>query len=208
MYGEWDPSGGYAGVSSYANSAATDSRWDQFLNELGLWISPGRGLLILTPAVIALLPALIRSWRLMPEWVKSLALGGLAYAMIQGLLNYFAGGAGFFGYRLTLEVLACMFPALAISVRRAGRLARATLPSVIAVQMGIYGFGAARDGFTMAPTDAWRVNSVVWAVSTVPAFGLMLLLMGALAVLVVRVAPSTWAWPSDTSAPQQAHQRG
>lgn len=214
MYGEWDPAGGYATVATYASNASAESRGDQLLNLAGLWISPGRGLLILTPGVLVLLPAVVRSWRSLPGWSRTLFVSGLLYALVQGLLNFFAGGEGFFGYRLTLETLACMFPALALSVGRAGRAARAALPPLLAMQGGVFAFAAARDAYSISPDDAWRVNPVLAAVSDVPALGAMLLLMAGLAVLVRRMPPDSWRWPetaltdSDDSAPQQARQRG
>ena len=201
MYGEWDPSGGYGGVSVYAEQAAGGGRLDQLVNELGLWVSPGRGLLVLTPCVLVLVPAAWRAWPALPEWVRSLALAGLAYAFVQGLMNVFAGGAGFFGYRLTLETLACLFPTLALSVQHAGTVARTVLPPLVMVQVGAFGFGAIVDGFTMAPSDAWRVNSVAWAVATIPALGVLLALLAGLTVLVCRMVPESWAWPAAEAQP-------
>ncbi|GAB2622989.1 hypothetical protein GCM10027270_07160 [Nocardioides ginkgobilobae] len=211
MYGEWDPAGGYATVATYASNASEESRANQILNFAGLWISPGRGLLVLTPCVLLLLPALVRSWRDLPGWSRTLLVSGLLYAVIQGLLNFFAGGAGFFGYRLTLETLACMFPALALSVERAGRTARAALPPLLAVQVGVYAFAAARNAYSISPDDAWRINPVLVAVGDVPALGVMLLLLAGVAALACRMTPDSWSWPTPRrpgSAPQQAHQRG
>jgi len=211
MYGEWDPAGGYANVTEYASNASAGRRGDQLLNIAGLWISPGRGLLVLTPCVLVLFPAVARSWRGLPGWSRTLLLSGLLYAVIQGLLNYFAGGEGFFGYRLTLETLACMFPALALSVGNAGRGARAVLPPLLAVQVGTYAYAAARDAYSISPDDAWRLNPVLLAIGDVPAFGVLLLLLAGLAVLAGRIAPGSWTWPTaaaGASAPEQAHQRG
>ena len=208
MYGEWDPAGGYPGVSSYAENAAGTGRFDQLLNELGLWISPGRGLLVLTPCVLLLSPALVRGWRQLPDWTRSLFVAGILYSVVQGLMNVFAGGAGFFGYRLTLETLACMFPALVLCTTYAGPIARAVLPPVLAVQVGWFSVGAARDAFSMAPEDAWTVSSVALALEATPAFGAMLLLLAALAVLVCRMLPATWAWPrEEPSAAEETRQR-
>lgn len=208
MYGEWDPAGGYAGVSTYAENAAEQGRLDQLVNELGLWISPGRGLLVLTPCVLLLAPAVVRGWGQTPDWVRSLFAAGILYSVVQGLMNVFAGGAGFFGYRLTLETLACMFPALVLCTRFAGPVARMLLPPVLVVQAGWFAFGAAVDGFTMAPSNAWRISSVAWAASTIPAFGIMLVLLAALTVLVCRMLPATWAWPrEEPSAAEETRQR-
>jgi hypothetical protein len=156
-----------------------------------------------------LAPALWRGWQGLPDWARSLAVGGLLYAFIQGLMNVFAGGAGFFGYRLTLETLVCLFPALALTASHAGNVARTVLPPLLVVQVGVFAFGAAKDGFTMPPSEAWQVNSVAWAASTVPAFGVMLVLLAALTLLACRMLPTSWSWPTDgsSSRTQEPHER-
>ena len=80
-------------------------------------------------------PALVRSWRNLPDWSRALVWGGLAYSVLQCLLDDYDGGYGFYGYRLGLEMLACITPAVALSAPRAGRLARRLIGPALAVQL-------------------------------------------------------------------------
>lgn len=207
MYGEWDPAGGYPTVTEYAQTATGASALDQLLNELGLWISPGRGLLVVTPVVLVLLPAVRRAWPTLPDWVRALLVGGISYAVVQGLLNHFGGGTGFYGYRLTLETLVSLFPALVLSLGHAGRLSRMLVPALLAAQVAAFAFGALRDAFSVENDDAWRVNSVLSAVSTVPSFAAVLVLAGLVGLLLHRVAPTAWGWPRTPSGAEEPHER-
>ena len=209
VYGEWDPAGGYASVDVYATKAAEGERWDQLLNLAGLWVSPGRGLLVVTPCILLLLPALVRSWRPLPDWTTALLLGGLAYSLAQGLMNVFAGGTGFYGYRLMLETMACAFPALALSAARAGWVARSLLPGLLAAQAVAVGVGAVRDAYSVDPDEAWRSNALWWAVTDIPMTGAALVVAAATATLAVHVlAPAWFAGRRGDSPAEQAEQRG
>ncbi|CAM3629610.1 hypothetical protein NOMA109596_04285 [Nocardioides marinus] len=206
VYGEWDPAGGYASVDVYASRAAEGQRWDQLANLAGLWVSPGRGLLVVTPCILLLLPALARHWRGLPDWATALLLGGLAYSVVQGLMNVFAGGTGFYGYRLMLETMACAFPALTLSAHRAGRVARALLPGLLGAQTVAVAVGAVREAYSVDPDEAWRSNALWWAVTDVPATGAALVAAALVATMAVRVlAPQ---WYVGGSAAQQSQQRG
>lgn len=177
MYGTWNPAGPYPTVTAYAQNAAERAGgggwFDQLVNEAGLLISPDRGLLVWTPALIILLPAVGRSWNQLPDWSRVLVIGGLAYAVVQGLLNGFAGGSGFFGYRLTLETLVCVFPAYALSAAQAGPIARRLLGPVLALQFSAISFGAVSNAFLLPDDQAWSDNSL-W--------------------LALRHEPELWAW--------------
>ncbi len=209
VYGEWDPAGGYASVDVYAAKAAEGERWEQLVNLAGLWVSPGRGLLVVTPCIVLLLPALVRAWRSLPDWATALLLGGLAYSVAQGLMNVFAGGTGFYGYRLMLETLACAFPALALSAAHAGRVSRALLPGLLAAQAVAVGVGAVRDAYSVDPDEAWTSNALWWAVTDIPATGAALVLAALTATLAVRVFAPRWYRPGvEVSAAEQAHERG
>jgi len=209
VYGEWDPAGGYASVDVYATKAAEGERWDQLVNLAGLWVSPGRGLLVVTPCILLLVPALVRSWRALPDWATALLLGGLAYSVAQGLMNLFAGGTGFYGYRLMLETMACAFPALALSAARAGLVARALLPGLLAAQAVAVGVGAVRDAYSVDPDEAWHSNALWWAVTDIPTTGGALVVAAATATLAVRVLAPGWFTPWRNASPaEQAHQRG
>lgn len=208
VYGEWDPAGGYASMDVYATRAAEGERWDQVLNLAGLWVSPGRGLLVVTPCILLLVPALVRSWRGLPDWATALLLGGLAYSLAQGLMNVFAGGTGFYGYRLMLETMACAFPALALSAARAGRVARVLLPGLLGAQVVAVAVGAVRSAYSVDPEEAWSSNALWWAVTDVPATGAALVVAAATTTLAVRVLAPRWFTHGGAASPaEQAHQR-
>jgi alpha-1,2-mannosyltransferase len=172
MYGTWNPTGSYdtASFVDYAKQSPLS-----VTNQLGLWISPGRGFLVWTPIVLLLLPALIRSWRQLPDWSRALVWGGLGYTVLQGALNRYSGGDYNYGYRLTLELLTCLTPALALSSPRMGNAARRLFGPVLALQTLAIATGAVKDGAFVGSDSAWRLNSFV--------------------LLLDRVGPYAWAAP-------------
>lgn len=165
VYGSWNP------LSSYETGAFEDYAGNHLLdpvNQLGFWVSPDRGLLVWTPVVALLLPALVRSWRELPDWSRALLLAGVAYTVLQGVLNRFSGGDSFYGYRLTLEVLACATPALALSAVRMGRWARAAFGPVLAYQGFTIFAGALNDKLGSPAEEVWRTHSFFSALSPHP----------------------------------------
>lgn len=161
IYGTWNPTGSYDGQGLV--NAAHDN-WLQPVNQLGMWIAPDRGILVWTPVVLLLLPALVRSWRTLPDWSQALLLAGLLYTFIQAEMNSFTGGYLFYGYRYGLGFLACATPALSMSVPRAGRLAARLLGPTLAVQLMAFAAGAISDGLWLGPQSVWRTNAFVHAV--------------------------------------------
>lgn len=106
------------------------------VNVAGTLASPQRGVLFVMPFVALLLPGLGRAWRGAGWLVRSAAVAGLAYAVVQLALNRFSGGVGFYGNRLMLEPLTLAAPLLVASylawvhphpARRAAFAALATL---------------------------------------------------------------------------------
>ena len=160
MYGTWSPLGAYDGGAVGQNA---DQYRYSIANQLGMWVAPDRGILLWTPVMLLLLPALVRSWRELPDWSRSLLLGGLLYTVLGGALNTFTGGEGFFGYRYGLEFLACATPALSLSCARAGRIARLCLGPVIGVQLFAFLVGAAIDSAYLPQSAAWHQNAFVHA---------------------------------------------
>ena len=106
-----------------------------------------------------LLPALVRSWRDLPDWSRWLLVGGVVYTLAQGRLAEFQGGDGFYGYRHGLEFLACAAPAFALSAVRMGRVAQALVGPLLALQFAAISVGAMSDGFFVLRADAWVDNS-------------------------------------------------
>lgn len=157
VYGSWNPLGGYGDglggtVASYSSSVP---------NYLGMWIAPDRGILVWTPAVAILIPALVRAWRGLPDWSRFLFIGGLAYTVIQSAMIVFSGGTGFYGYRYGLEFLACAAPALALSAPRMGRLAQIVIGPVLALQAFAFLLGALYENLYLDETRAWHANAFV-----------------------------------------------
>lgn len=202
LYVSWFPSGGYTsslaavatGNLGDANPTAGHGVLAKLGNHVGLWVAPDRGILVWTPLILVLLPALFRSWRQLPDWSRLLLLGGLAYALVQGQLDSFTGGDGFWGYRLMLEPLACAAPALVFAVPRAGRFACAAIPWLAGLMFAAIGFGAidpqrtvagVRSGPWLMRSQAWRDNAFAhWLVRgdveawTFVAVGLLIGLVG------------------------------
>jgi alpha-1,2-mannosyltransferase len=169
MYGTWSVAGGYS-VSAYADRATSGtSVWDVLTNHLGLWIAPDRGILIWSPMLVLLFPALVRSWREVPDWSRWLLIGGVFYTLVQGQLNGFSGGSGFFGYRLTLELLACAAPAYAFSLDGMGEWARRLIGPVIGLQFGAFALGSIGQGGILNEDHLWTKNAYVYALGHVPA---------------------------------------
>ena len=156
IYGSWSPMSSYntAPFEDYAG----DHRLD-LINQLGFWISPDRGLLVWTPVIVPLVPALIRNWRSLPDWSSALVIGGLTYTILQGVLNRFSGGDAFYGYRLTLELLACLTPAIALSAPKAGPVARWCFAPLLAIQVVVIAAGAVITGLGTRAEEVWTRHS-------------------------------------------------
>jgi alpha-1,2-mannosyltransferase len=179
IYGTWRPSGGYS-AEGYVDAVASGglSRLTANLgNELALWVSLDRGILVWTPVLLLLLPALVRGWSDLPDWSRWLLLGGIAYTLVQGQLNAFHGGDGFYGYRHGLEFLAAAAPAFVLSAQRAGSVARALLGPVLAVQVAAITVGAVSEGFYVRREDAWSQNGFWLALTHVPEVWVWLAIM-------------------------------
>jgi hypothetical protein len=191
MYGRWDPSSGYRAADFTGNAAhnAVD-----IVNFFGFWVSPDRGLLVWTPLVIVLAPALVRSWRDLPDWSRSLLVAGLLYLLVQGLLVRFSGGDQFYGYRTSLELLACATPALAMSSPRMGTVARRLFAPLAVLQFVLIAPGSVLDGFYVQAADVWRRNAFVNGLIDRPV--VVSVCIGcslALAFLFVRAWRSPWS---------------
>ena len=206
LYGQWDPAGGYSQVDAYADRAAQRSATETLTNFSGLLVSPDRGILVWSPVILVLLPALIRSWSSQPTWSRALLGGGVAYTLVQGFMSYFAGGSAFYGYRLTLELLVLGTPAFTIAAAWAGRRARAALPALSGLQVGAIAVGAVYNSLGVPIEQVWTTNSFVEILIAVPVLALPWLLCGALGVLAARFLRELRWVPG--SAAQQPQQRG
>jgi hypothetical protein len=84
------------------------------VNALGTFFSPSRGVLVLSPFLLLLLPGVVRAWRVAPAWVRASAVGGVSYFAVHLVGNYFAGGLAFYSYRYPIEWLTLAAPLLAL----------------------------------------------------------------------------------------------
>jgi hypothetical protein len=84
-------------------------------NVAGFLVSPSRGLLVLSPFLLLLIPGLRTSWQAAPTWVQASALAAASYTVVQLLGNNFGGGYGFYGYRYAIEPLTLASPLLLLS---------------------------------------------------------------------------------------------
>jgi alpha-1,2-mannosyltransferase len=202
LYGQWDPAGGYPQVDTYAGRAASTSLVDTLINEAGLLVSLDRGFIIWTPVAVVLLPALVRSWRHLPDWSQALLVSGVVYTAVQGVMNHFAGGSAFYGYRLTLELLMCSAPALSMSIPRAGQWTRRVLPALAGLQVGAIALGAIFESPGLPIEDAWTRNTFADLIASEPVLVMPWLLCGGLGILLSRVPAAELA-----STAEQAHER-
>jgi hypothetical protein len=169
VYGTWNPAGAYGSSTDLVEGG--QQYWVDPVNQLGMWIAPDRGILVWTPIVALLVPALVRSWRDLPDWSRSLLVSGLVYTLVESELNTFTGGDVFYGYRYGLEFLGCATPALALSAPRMGAVARWLAGPVLAVELLATALGAVPDGQWLLEDAAWKDNAFVHAVNDVGAGG-------------------------------------
>lgn len=194
MYGTWDPTAAYqtGNFTSYAETHRLD-----IVNQLGFWISPDRGLLVWSPLLLVLAPAMIRNWGDLPDWSRCLLIGGIGYQALQGALNRFSGGDGFYGYRLGLEFLACATPALAFSAHRLGPLGRRVALPLGALQFAMIVAGAPGNSYFVPADKVWIQNSFVDGIRENPAgFGAIAALSFCAGLLFFRI----WRDPAPSKA--------
>ncbi|CUR60117.1 membrane hypothetical protein [metagenome] len=160
LYGSWNPASAY-NTDPFSDFASTH-RLD-LANQLGFWIAPDRGFLVWTPVALLLLPVVVRSWATLPVWARALVWAGLAYTVLQGVLNRFSGGDTLYGYRLMLEFLACATPALALAAPQAGPVVRALLAPVLALQTIAITAGSVNNVLGLPHEKVWRDNSFLAA---------------------------------------------
>ncbi|MCY7289784.1 MAG: hypothetical protein LH624_16455 [Cryobacterium sp.] len=167
LYGSWSLTASY-GIAVGDNPFNTEG--SGLANQLGFLVSLDRGLLVWTPIIVLLAPALSRNWRSLPDWSRSLVWGGIAYTVVQGMRNPFGGADSFYGYRLTLELLACPSPALAMSSPLMGRYARLAFGPVLAFQTLVISVGAVSGNLGSLAEDAWATHTLLSGLAQVPLF--------------------------------------
>lgn len=204
VYGSWDPTKLY-GAGSFTQ---VDESLLDIPNQLGTWISPDRGILVFTPLVLVLLPALVRAWSTLPLWTRALLVAGLAYTLLQGAMMGFEGGDPIYGYRYGLELLACATPAFALAASRARRIELRLIGPVVGLQFVVILLGSIAEGVALNYRMAWSANAFARAMYYEPALIPIALAIGvSVAVAVdrlVRVSrPGSGAGPTAASTAER-----
>jgi alpha-1,2-mannosyltransferase len=113
--------GVYAGRTDTAHDSVAGARSNYGLGYLiqvaGTLISPARGVLVLSPFLLLLIPGLRRAWIAAPSWVRSSAVAAVVYMAVQLTGNGFSGGTFFYSYRLPIEALTLASPLLVLAWR-------------------------------------------------------------------------------------------
>jgi alpha-1,2-mannosyltransferase len=112
---------------------------------VGDFVSPERGLLVMTPALLLLLPGIRPAWRVAPPWVRWSTIAGCAYLVLQLWGIRFSGGDGFYSYRTTLETLSLCVPLFTLTWREwtsQTRARRAMFAALATTSVALHAFGA------------------------------------------------------------------
>jgi alpha-1,2-mannosyltransferase len=110
----------------------------------------------------------------------------LAYTVVQLVLNRYTGGGSFFGYRIGLEMLAGLTPALALSAYRMGAVARRFFGPVALLQLMVFTVGAFSDAAAFPDRDdRWTHNEFLPYVAQVPAAASALMVLALIVGILV-----------------------
>jgi len=170
-------------LASNLPSSSLGATFGEFtLDALGSFLSPERGLLLYSPFILLLAFSLKAAWACAPSWVKSAAIGGILYLCIQLLANPFAGGTGFYSYRLTIEFLTACSPLLMLSwrewIRPRFRLQQVFI-GLAALSVFIQALGAFGDSHVTWAGSPWEIPGMLlyaadmgwWRLPLAAAFG-------------------------------------
>lgn len=157
LFGTWMPVAGYD--TSRPAGVATTGLGTTLVNIARTLGDPARGVLVYTPFLIVLLPFVSFGWRGSPPWVRSAAVAGLLYLVVQMRVNAWHGGGSFFGSRLTLETLTLLSPLLLRTwqnrLQGSERLKGVT-GGLIVVTVLIHAVGATVWSMHPAAVDRWQ----------------------------------------------------
>jgi hypothetical protein len=157
IFGTWLPVAGYETFKVGAVATRSPSAFAE--NVVLALVHPLRGILLYTPILLLLLPGLDRGWKAAAPWVRSSAIAGLIYAVVQLRANSWTGGADFFGNRLLLETLVLASPLLVLTAQRyllpAKHAIRVVAASVLVISAAFHALGA-----TVIPTGFYGADGV------------------------------------------------
>lgn len=157
-------------------------------------VAPNHGILPFSPFLVVLAGGLRPAWRAAPDWVRSSAVGGVLYLVIQMKSEVFDGGVNFWGYRYPLETLTLMAPLFLLayrewvvrSARRRGALSALVIVSATVQAIGATSFQLPLD------THAWQFADLTTAVTgSLTSITLMLVGGVAAAFIYLRQARTT-----------------
>jgi hypothetical protein len=173
------------GYDSYASTNLTDTSGSNanFLlsNIVGFLFSPQRGLFVFLPLAAVLLLGMCAAWRDAAPWIRLMAVGGVAYSLVQLKLNGFGGGDAFYGYRLATELVVCAAPLAVVACRTwvvqrswRTRLVGASAVTSVGLQaVGAFAFDLPHSSSAAAP---WRSSPILDALVARPTPALLLLI--------------------------------
>lgn len=141
LFGEMSLMGGYSG-RSLAPDAASPSPWLWATTMAGYLVDPLRGVLFYMPWLVPLTLGLRAAWRESPTWVRSTAVAGVLYLIIQAWLPGRGGGDTFFGPRYVLEPLTLAAPLLLLAYGRVSPRCRRLVHLLLAAGALIHAIGA------------------------------------------------------------------
>lgn len=183
VFGGASLTGGYGG---YVTSNLAGRPWWHYAEGIaGTLVSPDRGLLMMSPFLLALLPGLGAAWRAAPSWVRSCTVGGVVYMLVQLRINYFSGGNNFFSYRLSIELLMMAAPLLLLAYQEwtaRTSVRRHLFSALVCLSVLIQGLGAIHGYVDYVERSAWA-NVKLWHVAQAagPAMGGLMAVVAVLA---------------------------
>lgn len=183
VFGEPSISGGYPDDFTDRLTAMTVRTYAE--NVVGTLVSPGRGVLVLSPFLLVLVPGLRSAWRAAPDWVRASALAGLVYMALHLRMNRFWGGTNFFSYRYPIEALTLAAPLLVLAWRQwAARTPRRRrwMATAVAASVAVHALGAVYFTAPLSPRSPWTQPSIVPVVGAAGPW-----VVGAAAVAVLAV---------------------
>jgi len=129
---------GYSGA--FARRLVAPDPFFFFNNLFGGLFAPSQGFLVLSPFLLLLVPGLCPAWRHSAPWVRSAAVGGLVYLLLQFKMNRY-DPANSTLYRYPLEALTASAPlwfaAYLYWLKGAGGIWRRLLPKAVVLAIGI-----------------------------------------------------------------------
>jgi alpha-1,2-mannosyltransferase len=193
--GSWNPISSYgADIFDGANTGA--KHYTSIVTQM---FSLDRGILVWSPVLLLLVPALVRGWREVSDWARALLLGGVAYTLVQAWIADPLGGDSFYGYRHGIELIVAATPALAMTAHRMGRIGRRLFAPLVVLQFIACMVGANVDAF-VSKELAWQRNAFASALKDSWPVGPLVLLVAYCCLTAVAVRYLRVPLPSETGS--------